>query len=79
MRAASSIPVMAIVAVMVGLSSAAQAATVTVSATNDPAGESQCSLREAIAAINAFGTPTACGTADSSGNTIVLGQHVYTL
>ena len=59
--------------------SAVQAAMLTVTTTGDPIGNSQCSLREAIAAINAFGTPTVCGTADSSGNTIVLGPHPYTL
>lgn len=59
--------------------SAAQAATLTVTTTGDPSGTGECSLREAIAAINAFGTPTVCGTADSSGNTIVLGPHPYTL
>jgi hypothetical protein len=32
-----------------------------------------------IATINAFGTTTVCGTADSSGNTIVLGPNPYTL
>ncbi|HEY1485242.1 MAG TPA: choice-of-anchor Q domain-containing protein [Micromonosporaceae bacterium] len=59
--------------------SGAQAATLTVTTTGDPSGTSQCSLREAIATINAFGTTTVCGTADSSGNTIVLGPHPYTL
>jgi CSLREA domain-containing protein len=57
----------------------AQAATLTVTTTGDPSGTSQCSLREAIATINAFGTTTVCGTADSSGNTLVLGPHSYTL
>ena len=71
------------IAVVLGVgslcASAAEAATLTVTTVGDPSGTSQCSLREAIATINAFGTPTACGTADSSGNTVVLGPHAYTL
>src|SRR5690349_10738993 len=71
--------IVAVVAAGSSCASAARAATLTVTTTGDPVGNSQCSLREAIAAIDAFGTPTVCGTADSSGNTIVLGPHPYTL
>jgi CSLREA domain-containing protein len=57
----------------------AQAATLTVTTIDDPAGNSQCSLREAIETVNDFGVRSVCGIADGSGNTIVLGPHPYTL
>ena len=59
----------------------ASAATLTVTTTNDTftPGDGQCSLREAIAAANAPGTETDCGTADATANTIVLGPSQYLL
>lgn len=75
----AAVPIAAALAAASLCVSAAEAATLTVTTLGDPSGTSQCSLREAIATINAFGTPTACGTADSSGNTVVLDPHPYTL
>ena len=58
----------------------ASAATLTVTTTADSlASDGQCSLREAIAAANAPGTPGDCGTADALSNRIVLGPHEYEL
>ena len=71
----------AILACVLGGAATAHAATLTVTtiADNLTSHDGQCTLREAITAINAFGTSTDCGTADSSGNTIVLGRHAYML
>jgi CSLREA domain-containing protein len=59
----------------------AGAATLTVTTTSDSisAGDGQCSLREAIAAVNSSGAAGDCGTAAVVGNTIVLGPHAYSL
>ena len=59
----------------------AGAATLTVTSTSDSftASDGACSLREAVAANDAPGTPGDCGTASADGNTIVLGPHTYTL
>lgn len=59
---------------------AANAATITVTTTQDTLNtDGQCSLREAIGAVNSPGTSTDCGKADAGGNTIVLGAHTYPL
>jgi CSLREA domain-containing protein len=52
----------------------ALAANLTVTTTSDELtpGDGLCSLREAIAAVNAPGTATDCGTASAGTNTIVL-------
>ena len=60
----------------------ARAATLVVNTTHDETtpGDSQCSLREAIKAVDAAGTASDCGVADIGGsNTIVLGAQKYTL
>ncbi len=60
--------------------SGAKAATLTVTTTNDELNSNgQCSLREAIAAVDAPNTATDCGRADNAGNTIVLGASEYLL
>jgi hypothetical protein len=67
---------------VMGLSAVtASAATLTVTATTDSitANDGTCSLREAVAAVDAPGTPGDCGTASADANTIVLGAHTYTL
>jgi CSLREA domain-containing protein len=57
----------------------AMAATITVNTTTDELTAGQgCSLREAIATINGNGDGD-CGTASSSGNTIMLGATTYPL
>ncbi|HUH80502.1 MAG TPA: fibronectin type III domain-containing protein [Solirubrobacteraceae bacterium] len=69
------------VAILVGLLVAAPAgaATITVDTTADQLNEgSGCSLREAIATVDGTGYGN-CGTASSSGNTIVLGATTYPL
>jgi CSLREA domain-containing protein len=70
-----------VAAVLLLCASGAGAATLTVTTTNDSItpGDGQCSLREAIAAANAPGTATDCGTADATSNTIVLGPSEYLL
>jgi CSLREA domain-containing protein len=59
----------------------AGAATLTVTTTTDTvaAGDGQCSLREAIAAVDTPGAASDCGTANATGNTIVLGPGTYVL
>jgi hypothetical protein len=58
----------------------ARAATLTVTATTDSiAADGACTLREAVAAADAPGTPSDCGPASADANTIVLGPHTYTL
>jgi CSLREA domain-containing protein len=69
-RAALALTVLA-----VGFSAhAAAAATLTVTTTSDTLtpGDGQCTLREAIVAVNAPGSASDCGKADASSNTIVL-------
>lgn len=75
-RGASTIAVL----LTVGVGSAS-AATLTVTTTTDEttSGDHQCSLREAVAAVDAPATATDCGTADNAGNTIALGPTTYTL
>jgi CSLREA domain-containing protein len=57
------------------------AATLTVSTTADEfqSGDSLCSLREAVSAVNSPGTPGDCGTASVGANTIQLAAKTYTL
>ena len=67
--------------ILVGLLAAAPAcaATITVNTTTDELTPGTgCSLREAIATVDGNGDGD-CGTADSSGNTIVLGANTYPL
>jgi hypothetical protein len=61
--------------------SAATASTLAVKVTRDPglAGNHRCSLREAIAAVNAPGVRTPCGRAGRAANTIVLQPGHYRL
>jgi CSLREA domain-containing protein len=53
--------------------------TVTTTTDESTSGDGACSLREAIAAVDAPGTATDCGTASSDTNTIALGPHTYEL
>ncbi len=57
------------------------AATLTVTTTNDflTPGDGQCSLREAVAAVDAPPGDGDCGAADTTANTIVLGPGQYVL
>ncbi len=75
-RAALTAAVVAALAVP----AAAQAATITPSTTQDTLASGQCSLRQAIAAVNSpqssVGT---CARADAVGTTIALGSGHYTL
>jgi CSLREA domain-containing protein len=67
--------------ILVGLLAAAPAgaATITVNTTRDELTRGAgCSLREAIATVDGDGDGD-CGTAGSSGNTIVLGKKTYPL
>ncbi len=67
--------------ILVGLLAAAPAcaATIAVNTTTDELTPGTgCSLREAIATVGGNGDGD-CGTADSSGNTIVLGANAYPL
>ena len=58
---------------------AGAAATITVTTTTDElTAGAGCSLREAIATVDGNGDGD-CGTADASGNTIVLGASTYPL
>jgi CSLREA domain-containing protein len=59
----------------------ADAALLTVTTTNDETTPTDglCSLREAVAAVSAPGTATDCGTADPTGNYILLQTATYTL
>lgn len=59
----------------------ASAATINVNTTADEVGPGDgfCSLREAIAAVDSPGTASDCGSASSSGNTIVLAAGHYPL
>ncbi len=61
--------------------SAATAATLKVTVKGDPglASNHRCSVREAIAAVNAPGVRTPCGRAGRSSNTIVLRAGRYSL
>jgi CSLREA domain-containing protein len=65
------------------LASTPQAATLKVTTTADEltSQDGLCSLREAVAAINAPGTATDCGTAGSTSNTIQLlvGHYVLSI
>lgn len=64
-----------------GLASAASATTITVTTTDDSLSvDGQCSLREAIQAVNTPGSIVdTCTPADDQSNTIVLGPHEYDL
>ena len=57
------------------------AATLTVTTTNDflTPGDRQCSLREAVAAVDVPPGDGDCGAADATANTIVLGPGQYVL
>jgi CSLREA domain-containing protein len=59
----------------------ATAATLTVNTTRDElvGGDGRCSLREAIAAVNAPPQPSDCGRASRGSNLIVLAHGRYTL
>jgi CSLREA domain-containing protein len=59
----------------------AVAATLTVNTTADELtpNDGQCSLREAINAVDSPGTASDCGAAAFGANTIVLGPHTYAL
>jgi CSLREA domain-containing protein len=76
-----SVVVAALMATSVCAGATATAATLTVTTTADSltAGDDQCSLREAIDAVNAPGTETDCGEADTTSNTITLGAKQYVL
>ncbi len=67
---------------LAGSPPAALAATLVVNTTQDEMtpGDGLCSLREAIAAVDAPATASDCGVADvGAPNTIVLGAQTYTL
>jgi hypothetical protein len=76
----SVVLVFAVLAGFAGPVTAAHAATLTPNTILDEttAGDGQCSLREAISATRAVGTPGDCGTA-SGTDTIMLGASTYTL
>jgi CSLREA domain-containing protein len=73
----------AVVAALLALSAGnAAASTLTVNTTADEtvAGDGQCSLREAVQAVDAPGSAGGdCAPAAFGPNTIVLGPHMYTL
>ena len=80
MRTGVLATVLAAVAMATGATSA-EAATIDVTTTTDSAAAAgQCSLREAIAAVNTPGSLVGdCAMADDQSNTIVLGPDTYQL
>lgn len=73
------VPLPLVVLASAALAATARAARLTVNTTTDQPAAGQCSLGEAVAAVNSPGPATDCGTADSTSNTIVLPAGRYYL